>query len=76
MITKTIFTTQDLIRLEQDQGHVLVPVVRMATGGQVHGRDEVVLDKLSQSRNFLVFLLHNLDVLGKLKNYVIINEEY
>ena len=76
MITKTIFTTLNLIRLEQDQGHVLVPVVRIATGSQVHWRDEVVLDKLSQSGNFLVFLLHNLDVLGKLKNYVIINQEY
>merc|ERR1719322_231859 len=58
----------NLIRLEQDQGHVLVPVMRIATGSQVHWRDEVVLDKLSQSGNFLVFLLHNLDVLSKLNN--------
>jgi len=38
----------------------------VATRGHVHGRDEVVLDELSKSGDLLVFLLHDLDVLGKL----------
>ena len=42
-------------------------VVGVATRGHVHGRDEVVLDKLSLSGDLLVFLLHDLDVLGKLQ---------
>ena len=43
-------------------------VVGVATRGHVHGRDEVVLDELSKSGDLLVFLLHDLDVLGKLQH--------
>ena len=43
-------------------------VVWVATRGHVHGRDEVVLDELSKSGDLLVFLLHDLDVLGKLQH--------
>ena len=45
-----------------------VAVVGVATRGHVHGRDEVVLDELSKSGDLLVFLLHDLDVLGKLQH--------
>ena len=43
-------------------------VVGVATRGHVHGRDEVVLDELSKSGDLLIFLLHDLDVLGKLQH--------
>ena len=43
-------------------------VVGVTTRGHVHRRDKVVLDELSKSGDLLVFLLHDLDVLGKLQH--------
>ena len=52
-------------------------VVGVATRGHVHGRDEVVLDELSKSGDLLVFLLHDLDVLGKLQHkFVMVRSWY
>ena len=40
--------------------------MRIAARWEVHWRDEVVLDELCESGNFLILLLHNLDMLCKL----------
>ncbi len=43
-----------------------MPEMRIAARWEVHWRDEVVLDELCESGNFLILLLHNLDMLCKL----------
>ena len=42
-------------------------VMRIATGRQVERGDEIVLYKLSQPCDLLVFFLHDLDMLSKLE---------
>ena len=43
-----------------------MPEMGIAARWEVHWRDEVVLDKLCESGNLLILLLHYLDVLCKL----------
>ena len=58
---------ENLISLTRSRSGLVPSIVRMTTWSQVHRRNEVILDKLSQSGNFLILLLHNLDMLGKLE---------
>ena len=44
----------------------LMPEMRIAARWKVHRRDEIILDELCESGNFLILLLHYFDVLCKL----------
>ena len=67
---------ENLISLTRSRPGLVPSIVRMTSWRQVHRRNEVILDKLSQSGNFLILLLHNLDMLGKLEQKMQIIDKF